>query len=173
MGIGMNFVCGQCGYDTGLLMMNQGSNHSVKKMIENYIYTYSHELDSKMLPSRASEYQVIINTILEKEVTDLIYNFYGCVCYGCRKTYEMLDILQHKEKEVYAGNKDFISPIPFQKIFEYPKDRWNSLIGEQPCCVFCHEHIIKLSEETLKKGVLCPKCLRGHLEVGEELQLWD
>jgi hypothetical protein len=174
LGIGVNFICNQCHYDTGILMLNQGLSNPVKNIIKKYIYTYSQELDHKMLPSSVKRYQAALSALMEKPHLVAAYHYYGCVCYKCRRTYEMLDILQQKEEEVYVGEKGKRAGIDsVQDLFYFSNGRWESLIGEKPSCLFCHDTVVKITEESLHRGLECPKCNTGTMKLGEEFQLWD
>lgn len=174
MGIGMNFVCKCCDYDTGILMLHQGSQDSIQEVIKKYIYTYSQEIDLLMHPSRLSKYKKILNGLAFKE-KETTYQYDACVCYTCKKTFELLDIQQKKEKEVYAGDKGRIrtSENPIKQMFQLSGDSWSSLLGDDPQCVFCNQLVVKISEEAMDKGLACPKCHQGNLVAGEEFELWD
>ena len=103
MGIGMNFVCKCCGYDTGILMLHQGSQDSIQETIRKYIYTYSQEIDLYMHPRHLAQYRHVLREISIDAFPDTSYQYEACVCYSCQKTYERLDILQVKEEEVFVG----------------------------------------------------------------------
>ena len=174
LGIGVNFICNDCHYDTGILMLNQGFSKPLKNIIRKYVYMYSHEFDHKMLPSRATRYQAILTALKEKPHLEATYNYYGCICYNCARTYEMLDILQQKEEEVFAGEKLKRAGMDSaQEIFHFSNGRWSSLIGENPSCLFCDDTVVKISEEKLHTGLQCPKCHVGTIKLGEEFQLWE
>lgn len=169
MGIGMNFVCSCCGYDSGILMLNQGTHESLQQIVLTYIHTYTQEIDTAMHPHREQQYRHIL-TSLEHTEKETIHHYDGCVCYGCNKTYEMLNILQRKEEEVFAGNR--MKERPIQHMFQFSNDQWRSLLGEQPLCVFCNQQVKKITEEALSNGLMCPKCRLGNLTAGEEFEIW-
>ena len=174
MGIGMNFICSCCGYDSGILMLNQGTQASLQKVINKYIDTYTNEIDLRMHPSRERHYQDVLAKSLGYIEQNMTYNYFGCVCYGCNKTYEMLDLLEKKE-EVYVGDCSFgrraVNPI--QQMFHLSPHQWSSLLGESQLCLFCNQKVEQITEEKLDKGLKCPKCQRGHLSAGEEFEIWD
>jgi hypothetical protein len=174
MGLGLNFVCNCCNYDSGLLMLAQGANHPIQAIIEKFLDTYSNELDLHMLPYRMDLYKMILTYVSSHPEEESTYYYHGCVCHGCNRTYEMLDIFKRKEEEVYVGDRfsaQGTNPLP--EILGISETRWSSLIGEEPLCLFCDQHIIKLTEQILNEGVSCPKCKTGVLQVGNEFQLWD
>lgn len=174
MGIGMNFVCSCCGYDSGILMLNQGTHVSLEQVVQSYIHTYTQEIDLAMHPYREQQYRHILSGIMHSSDRETIHHYDGCVCYGCNKTYEMLDILQRKEEEVFAwemgGNR--INAKPIQQMFQFSNHQWQSLLGEHPLCVFCNQQVKKISEESLASGLICPKCKTGNLMVGNEFEIW-
>jgi len=174
MGIGINFTCTCCGYDSGLLMLNQGTQTSLEKVIYKYIDTYTNEIDLRMHPNREQHYRNVLAKTIENKKENMTYNYFGCVCYGCNKTYEMLDLLKKKE-EVYVGEGSHVRRIanPIQHMFHLSQDDWSSLLGETQLCVFCNQEVEKITEEKLEKGLKCPKCRHGHLRVGEEFEIWD
>jgi hypothetical protein len=175
MGIGMNFICNCCNYDTGLLMLNQGNNNDIPLVISQFISTYSNEIDLEIVPQRKSKYQGILTQIAGNlsDLSTYVYTYEGCVCYHCQKTYESLDILKKKEEQVYVGKQEWQRTDPLQDMFDYSSDRWISLLENPALCLFCDYPITKLKKATLSAGVECPKCATGLLEVGEEFQLWD
>ena len=174
MGIGMNFVCKCCDYDTGILMLHQGSQDPIEEVIRKYIYTYSQEIDLLMHPSSLSEYKKILYGIVVKK-QETTYQYDACVCYSCKKTFERLDIQRKKEKEVYAGDKGSTrtGANPIKHMFQLSEELWSSLLGDDPKCVFCNQLVVKISEESLDRGLACPKCNLGNLIAGEEFELWD
>lgn len=174
MGIGINFVCTCCGYDSGILMLNQGTRMPLERVIHKYIDTYTNEIDLRMHSSREQHYRSVLAQSLRDTREDMTYNYFGCVCYGCNKTYEMLDLLKKKE-EVYAGDSSFRRRIenPIQHMFHLSNHDWSSLLGETQLCVFCNQEVERITEEKLEEGLDCPKCLNGHLKVGEEFEIWD
>lgn len=173
MGIGINFVCSCCGYDSGILMLNQGTKESLQQIVLTYIHTYTQEIDLVMHPHREQQYRNILSKVMQTE-KETIHHYDGCVCYGCNKTYEILDILQRKEEEVFAGEfvGNRIKERPIQQMFQYSNDQWRSLLGEQPLCLFCNDPVNKITEEALSNGLMCPKCKIGKLAVGEEFEIW-
>lgn len=173
MGIGMNFVCSCCGYDSGILMLNQGTQESLPQIVQTYIHTYTQEIDLTMHPHREQQYRHILASLMHSQ-KETIHHYDGCVCYGCNKTYEMLNILQRKEEEVFAGEfgGSRMKDRPIQQMFEYSNVQWKSLLGDQPLCVFCNQEVKKISEEALSRGLMCPKCRAGNLMVGEEFEIW-
>lgn len=174
MGIGLNFVCDCCDYDSGILMLNQGTNLSIESVIYTYIDIYSNETDLKMHPSREKHYRQLLAKALERDRREMTYNYFACVCYTCDKTYEILDLLEKKE-EVYVGErgatKNRFNPI--QQMFSLSPYQWTSLLGEEELCLFCNNKAKKITEERLEQGLECPKCRIGHLMVGDEFELWD
>ncbi len=177
MGIGMNFVCKCCGYDTGILMLHQGSQDSIQEVIRKYIFTYSQEIDLYINPRHLEEYQHVLRKITTESLPDTSYQYEACVCYTCKKTYERLDILHLKEEEVFVGEigaarQTAVNPV--KQMFQLSSDTWTSLLGDNPGCVFCDERMVtKITEERLESGVQCPKCNKGKLTAGEEFELWD
>ncbi|RXT14945.1 hypothetical protein [Ammoniphilus sp. CFH 90114] len=174
MGIGMNFVCKCCEYDTGILMLHQGSQDSLQEVVKKYIYTYSHEIDLLMHPNRINEYKRILEKV-NVENTETAYHYDACVCYACRKTFELLDVLERKEEEVYAWDKGVSrsNENPIKQMFKLSEDNWSSLLGDDPHCVFCNQMVVKITEELIERGLSCPKCNNGKLVAGEEFELWE
>lgn len=175
MGIGINFVCKCCHYDSGLLMLNQGIHDPVETVIRKYIHSYTKEIDLDMLSHRVKQYERILDYIKDWPPDEITYNYYACVCYGCRRTYEMLDILQRKEEQVLAGEIGGEKPLanPIHEMFFLSESIWSSLLGEPPSCVFCNQPVVKITEQKLSDGLHCPKCAIGKLVIGEEFEVWE
>ncbi|HJV45707.1 MAG TPA: hypothetical protein VJ824_08255 [Bacillota bacterium] len=175
MGLGLNFVCNNCNYDSGVLMLSQGDNHPIHSIIEKFLFTYSNEIDPQMLSYRMDLYKMIDLYLSSHPERKSTYYYHGCVCYGCRRTYEILDLFEKKAEEVYAGDTgSFKLPQnPLNHIFEISNSRWSSLIGEELLCLFCERIVKKISNQSLKAGIHCPKCEKGLLQVGNDFQLWD
>ncbi|RKD24045.1 hypothetical protein BEP19_06450 [Ammoniphilus oxalaticus] len=174
MGIGMNFVCTCCSYDSGILMLNQGTKIPLKSVIHKYIDIYTTETDLTMHPLREKHYRKMLAQTLESSHREMTYNYFACVCYSCNKTYEMLDLLEERE-EVYAGDRRRATTEmnPIQRMFSFPPQQWSSLLGEEELCLFCNQATEKITNENLERGMECPKCREGHLKVGDEFEIWD